>query len=177
MSEVSKVLEKWGTRTIQNMKKVLANNRKVNTGRLYNSIQYVLDTINNTFTITMIGYGKFVDSGRRPYGRGPVKHKGRIFGINNRFPPINAIKEWLSKTPHGRSFLSGFKTGVHKKNNIKTINSAAYLVARSIAMRGIKPVKFLNRENKIKNVTNVYGSFKTDLKKAVIKDAQNNLPK
>lgn len=163
MSEVSKVLEKWGIRTVQNMKNVLANNRKVNTGRLYNSIQYVLDTINNTFTITMISYGKFVDSGRR---RGA------------KFPPINVIKEWLSKTPHGRSFLQGFKgTGVHKSNKIQRINSAAFLIARSISQRGIKPVRFLNRESKIKNVTNVYGSFKTDLGKAIATDLKNNLPK
>jgi hypothetical protein len=159
MSEVKKVLDKWAIRTVQNMKRVLSNGNKVNTGRLYNSINYTIDEQKQTFQITYIGYGKFVDSGRR---------------IGAKQPPLFPIKQWLSNTPHGKSFLARFKgTGIYKSNNVKAVNSAAFLVARSISRKGIKPVRFLNQESKIKNVTNVFGSLKTDLVKAIAKDTNS----
>lgn len=146
------VLNKWADRVIKNMKDVLLNNGKVNTGRLYNSIRKVIDEQNKTFTITYISYGKFVDSGRRS-GAKP--------------PPRLPIMEWL-ETNHGRKFFS-----VLKSNNKKiTKVGATIMLQKSISKKGIRPVRFLNQESKIKNVTNVFGSFKTDMEKAIAKNTK-----
>jgi hypothetical protein len=148
---VENVLIKWAQRTIQNMKKVLSDNYKVNTGRLYNSITYDIDETNKNFSIKYISYGKYVDSGRRAGAKPPP-----------RLPLLN----WLSTT-HGRKFLSAVNKGKDKKI---TDVSASYMLQKSISKKGIRPVKFLNQESKIKNVVNVFGSFKTDMTKALISE-------
>lgn len=152
MTEIGTILNKWADRTIQNMKRILSENGKVNTARLYNSIKKTIDETNKTFSITYIQYGKFVDSGRRA-GAKP--------------PPKLPIMEWLS-TNHGRSFMSKINAG--KKSSKISVVSATYMLQKSISKKGIRPVRFLNQESKIKNVTNVYGSLKNDLSKAIIKN-------
>jgi len=157
MTDVGLVLQKWAQRTIINMKQVLTVNNKVNTRRLYDSITYVIDEVNKTFQITYISYGKFVDSGRRK-GAKP--------------PPRLPILQWLM-TNHGRSFmtkLNADESGDGKKNKTKITNvTASYMVQKSISKNGIRPVRWLNQESKIKNVNNVFGSMKTDLQKALSK--------
>jgi len=150
MTEIGKVLQKWAQRTIVNMKKVLETNNKVNTGRLYNSITYDIDEQNKNFTIKYVSYGKYVDSGRRA-GAKP--------------PPRLPIYQWLF-TNHGRGFMSKINKG---KNRKITQVGASYMLQKSISKKGIKAVRFLNQESKIKNVTNVFGSLKTDLQKELAK--------
>jgi hypothetical protein len=152
MTGMGKILTKWAQRTIVNMKKVLETNNKVNTSRLYNSITYDIDETNKNFTIKYISYGKYVDSGRRA-GAKP--------------PPRLPIYDWLF-TNHGRSFMNKINKGKSKNRKITQV-SASYMLQKSISKNGIKPVRFLNQESKIKNVTNVFGSLKTDLQKELAK--------
>ena len=153
--EVNRVLEKWAKMTVSNMKKVLVRGRKVNTGRLIESITYNVDstTLNGdpSFSINMINYGFYVDRGRRK-------------GI--KAPPLEALKSWLV-SPHGKSFMSWWNSKSSKKNVDNKKNAARYL-QYSIKKKGIKPVKFLNQEDIAKSVG---GNFISELKKAIIKES------
>jgi hypothetical protein len=165
-SEVDKVLNRWADIIIANMRKILSDNRKVNTSQLFNSINKVIDSKNMSFSIVYAYYGKFVNSGRRA-------------GI--KAPPQAPLMAWLD-TPHGRTFTTWFKNKfkppvIKRKSIIKSYERESLQIRevrflqRTIKNKGIKPVQFLNESNKIKWV-NQYakGPFQTDLQKAIIKE-------
>lgn len=97
----------------------LEKNKKVASGKLVNSVETFIETDKDgiRLMIRYADYGKFVISGRK---------------AGSKAPPVAAIKKWLTiKNPT-----------LKKKDNIKNLDSAAFLIARSIASRGIKPYNF-----------------------------------
>lgn len=66
-------------------------------------------------------YWKYLEEGRRPGGK---------------FPPIDAIEEWIRVKPVIPSANRG---------RVPTTKQLAYLISRSIAINGIEPTKLLKR--------------------------------
>lgn len=95
-------------------------------GQLYNSITYQVDGKGQNFdvTITLEEYWKNIEYGRSPGAK---------------FPPVDAIKNWISVkgiTPQPYTLPTG---GVR----IPTENQLAFLIGRKIARDGIQAKPYL----------------------------------
>lgn len=80
--ETRKVLEQYGTETLDSMRDILLSAGKDASGTLINSLRYTI-TYNGTdldLEFEMVDYGIFVDQGRKP----------------GKQPPLSAIKPWLA---------------------------------------------------------------------------------
>ena len=115
-----KYLDGLGEDITDDILKLLRNKNKFATGELYNSINYDIDVNGNKIglVIEYAEQGEFVISGRKP---------------NSKLPPISSIKEWILNKRIKSSDLS--------------LDSQAYLIARSIAKKGIPPLDFLSSYN------------------------------
>lgn len=85
---------------------------------------------------TKVGYGAFVEFGTGPAGKQlnlyPLP-SGYSYGNGGKFPPIRLILEWVKRK------------GIKPKGGAtpSSLRSLAYLIARSIARRGVKPRPYL----------------------------------
>ena len=131
--------KKWAQLVVTNAKSILLRNKKVASGDLYNSVRY---TVNSQGKIIFLfaEEGKYVQSGRR---------KGA------RFPPPASITKWIKE--------KGIN-GLTKNGEPIGIKSLTYLISRSIAKKGIKPLPFMDMAKK-----QAKQQLKTELKKAVTK--------
>jgi hypothetical protein len=116
-------LIKIGVESVLFLKKILSENDKIATKELINSLDYdILQRTNGLFLeILAAPQFKYVDQGRR---------KG------SKQPPIAPIKAWLK--------VKGLKFRDKKGRFIKH-DSAAFLIARSIKKKGIKPLRLKER--------------------------------
>lgn len=98
------------------VQKLLAADKSA-TGSLVNSIKYeVLEAANGVMlNILANDYFKFVDEGRRP----------------GKMPPIRAIVPWVQ----AKGIRMNTKSGI-----VMSDESSAFVIARSIGMKGIKPL-------------------------------------
>lgn len=114
---IVEVLTQFGEEEVQRIKKALKDKDAIASGKLYNSIDFVIKENNLEITLEIVAedYLKWVDEGRRP----------------GKFPPIRKIQKWISDKriqPKG---------GISQK-------SLGFLIGRKIAKKGIKPKKILN---------------------------------
>lgn len=124
--EINNILKKIGIRITREMREKLIAGDKIASEELIRSIRY--EVTNGKLHIYMKSYGLNVNNGRRPFGTGKVNtHSSEQ---NNRFPPVNMIKKWIAVK------------GLPVKGNISR-DAQAFLIARSIAGKGIKPFKFI----------------------------------
>lgn len=136
-TNLRKQLEILGVESIGFITKILAENDKQVTGNLIKSLDFrIIEETNNLFLqILAAPYFKFVDEGRRP---------GKI-------PPIKPIQKWSER--------KGIK--------FKNMNSkqTAFVIARSIGKKGIKPLNIMNKlvKDVLKNKTEL-------LKKGAVED-------
>lgn len=110
-------------RTVMNMKKAIRRGGKHNTGKLEQSITWKFTQYGVVFIIDS-DYAKYVISGRRSGAKQP---------------PSRSILSWLD-TPHG------IRAYANMRRRWRTISkkSAAFLIARHIGQKGIKPMDFYN---------------------------------
>lgn len=85
-------------------------------GELINSVRYILEYQNNSYTVSLnlAHYWKYVEYGRRP----------------GKFPPFEAIKKWIEIKPIIPRAYNG---------KLPTINQLTYLIQRKIGLEGIQP--------------------------------------
>lgn len=84
------------------------------------SSRHILDV-----EFSMKGYGLYVDIGRK---------KGK-------FPPVDAIKEWIKEKP----IILRDSEGKFAKKTPSAMNSLAFLIGRSIKEHGIKKTDFFTK--------------------------------
>lgn len=139
---LSKQLEILGVEVIGLMTKILAENDKQVTGNLIRSLDFkVIKDIDGAFLqILAAPYFKYVDEGRRP----------------GRMPPIKPIKKWVENR------------GIKIKKY--TSQQSAFIIARSIGKRGIKP---LNVKNQV--MTEILKKKETIIRNGAVKDIENLL--
>lgn len=143
-TNLKKQLEILGVQSIGYITQILAENDKQVTGNLIKSLDFkVISDINGLFLqIVAAPYFKFVDEGRRP----------------GKMPPIKPIQKWSERR------------GIKIKNY--TSQQTAFVIARSIGKKGIKP---LNITNKL--INNIIKNKETLIKSGAIKDIQNLIDK
>lgn len=109
----------WAQRVVQIAKQNLVKKNKIAAGTLYNSVGFDVDPQTLIIEFYYANEGKFVESGRRP---------------NSKMPPITAIAKWAQQKR-----LPQFRD---KKGRYISNEARAFLLARAIAIKGIKPYPF-----------------------------------
>lgn len=114
---LKKQLEVVGVEAIGYITKILAENDKQVTGNLIKSLDFkVIKDVDGFFLqILAAPYFKYVDEGRKP----------------GRMPPIKPIQKWADRR------------GIKFKNMSE--QQTAFVIARSIGKKGIKPLNITNR--------------------------------
>ena len=115
---IIEIEKKWAQSVVTNAKSILLRNKKIATGKLYNSITYNVSK-DGDISFSYAEEGKYVESGRR---------KG------SRFPPPAPILKWIKiKGIKGRDATTG--------RFIKD-KALVFLIQRAISRDGIEPVPF-----------------------------------
>ena len=140
--EVQEELNKFAKYVIQQSRSNLTKGGKNVTKDLYNSLGYKLNETSKGATLgfEMDGYGNFVDKGVRGksssakapnspyrYGTGSGKKGGLTKGIN----------EWVKRR--------GIQFRDRKSGRYLSYKSTAFLIARSIYQKGVKPSLFFTK--------------------------------
>jgi len=142
-------LDEIGSDIVADITKQLLDLDKNATGNLIKSIDYkVIDAANSVILeISSDNYLKYVDQGRRP----------------GKQPPTAAIIPWVQA--RGIEFKS--KTG-----NIIPEKSTAFLIARSIGRKGIKPTHILKN-----TIDKIYKNKENLIAKAAVEDIKDLVDK
>lgn len=144
--DLYKFKQQWAIQVVNTAKANLLRFGKINTGRLRDSIRFIVTPAGN-IRFFYVDYGKYVESGRRP---------------NDRQPPINPILRWIEQkgiTP---------RDGISKR-------SLAYIIARSIGEDGIRPAPFMTNaiKSEKKKLTNqLKKAIGNSIKKRFIESGQ-----
>ena len=124
-------LQEWADGVVKTAKKNLAKQGKNTSKKLSNSIK--AEANNGTLIFYFEEYGIAVDTGRN--GTQKKRNSNSIFGqpAKAAFPNVSAIKKWIKRKP------------VTLKGNKMTIDSMAYVIGRSIKLKGIKASLFFSK--------------------------------
>ena len=138
------------TRTITYNDGKKKRRRQVSSGKLKDSLDYLLETKQNRNTkgqfqsgfnfnlsFLMEDYGKFIDE-----GVSGTKYKvpnGSRFGFDTKMPPKGSIRTWMAQK---KVKARDLKTKSFVKQTEANLNSAAFLISRSIKQRGIPKSEF-----------------------------------
>lgn len=148
-TNVIQFLNDFGKELADKNKRNLVNDDAVASGKLLNSIRYIFNKNNTSFEISMemAEYWKYVENGRK----------------SGKFPPISAIKEWVN-----------VKRVIPRPYNGKlpTENQLAFLIARSISKKGIRPKPIFND-----TLDDAMNDFENGLEDAFTKDVENEMDK
>lgn len=146
-TNVIQFLNDFGRELTDKYKRNIIKDDAVASGELLNSVRYVFNKKNTSFEISMemAEYWKYVENGRK----------------SGRFPPINAIREWIRVKPVIPRPYNG---------KLPTENQLAFLIARSIAENGIKPRPIFKD-----SLDDVMKDFENGLEKAFTKDVENEM--
>jgi hypothetical protein len=116
---ILEIEKKWAQKVVTNAKSILLRNKKIATGKLYNSIKYNVSS-NGDISFEYAPEGKWVEQGRR---------KGA------RFPPPAPILRWIK--------VKGIKGRDPKTGRFIKDTALVFLFQRAISRDGIKPVPFM----------------------------------
>jgi len=143
-SNLKKQLEILGVESIGFITKILVENDKQVTGNLIKSLDFkVIKDVDGFFLqILAAPYFSNVDEGRKP----------------GKMPPTKPIQKWVDRR------------GIRIKNT--TSAQTAFVIARSIGRKGIKPLNITNKliDNIIRNKQNI-------IKAGIVKDIQELIDK
>lgn len=103
------------------LKGKISDEDKIASGHLLNSINTRLEYNDQAFEVLLdiAGYWKYIESGRKP----------------GKFPPVNAILEWIKVKP--------VLPRPMKNGKLPTDKQLAFLISRKIAEEGIEPKPIL----------------------------------
>lgn len=148
-TNVIQFLNDFGKELADKYQRKLVNDDAVDSGKLLNSIRYIFNKNNKSFEISMemAEYWKYVENGRK----------------SGKFPPISAIREWMK-----------VKQVIPRPYNGKlpTENQLAFLIARSISKKGIRPRPIFND-----TLDDAMKDFENGLEDAFTKDIENEMDK
>ena len=122
-------------------------------GKLYKTIDYSITAQNDSYlvTINLEEYWVFLERGRR---------------AGAKMPPVEAIENWIKV----RKILPRPITLKSGKQRVPTVQQLAYVIARSIAKKGIAPRPFMRE-----SIEDTMNDFKSKLTAAVRDDVLENL--
>ncbi len=143
---VKDVLRNFARYVIQQARTNLTKGKKNVRGALYESLDYDLKVMPNSFSMSFLmeEYGVFQDKGVS----GTERKYNTPHRFTNKQPPIKPILDWVNAR---RLRLRDKETGRFKKGGQKSL---AFVIARSIKEKGIKPSLFFTKpfERAFKNL-------------------------
>lgn len=165
MSEVIKILDKWGTNMVELARRRLIAAKKVDTGNLINSLDYRISEKGGVYNlqISALPYLQVVNDGRRA-----GTHIGK-------YVPIQPLIKWIKKKRIPVITKMKPSVALSKRQNTKVskeeaIRGMAIAISKNIYKRGYKnPVKPVPIFDLIKKVQN-NERFKKELAEAAAKD-------
>ena len=148
-TNVIKFLNDFGNELADKYQRNLVNDDAIDTSKLLNSIRYIFKQNSTSYEISMemAEYWKYVESGRK----------------SGKFPPISAIREWVKVKPVMPRPYNG---------KLPTENQLAFLIARNIANKGIRPKPIFND-----TLDDAMNDFENGLENAFTKDIENEMDK
>ena len=128
MREIEKVLHKFANKVVREAKRYKRS-------KLRESIRSEVDVFPNSFSVRffMNEYGLFQDKG---VSGTQVKHNTK-FSYNQKQPPSDELLPWVKSKFRLRDSGGRFKKGKY--------DGLAYIIARSIKKKGIKPSLFFTK--------------------------------
>ena len=171
LENVERYLDSFGKYVVKQARTNLTKGKKNVNKALYNSIKFEVIADANEFTIkfSMLDYGAFVDKGvsgnqkRQNYKDYKGKTEQSPFSFRSKQPPSGIIEKWIKARGIKARDEKGRFASVTRK-------SLAFLIARSIKIRGIKSTSFFQRplELGMKNFSENYAeALKEDILKAL----------
>lgn len=129
--------------------------KEYSSGKLYNTINFEITkgSSNYIVTINLEEYWKNISYGRKP---------------GSRMPPVEAIENWIKI----RKIIPRPLILANKKSIIPTVKQLAFIIARSIAKKGIKPRPFM-RETIAETVETFKEKLIITLKEDIISEIQH----
>lgn len=124
---LERVLNEFADAFIQNARNGLQEHNSIATGELYNSFEKIIEIGEDYFkvSISLADYWKYVNGGRQP----------------GKFPPPDAIKNWIEVKPVNPYPLSNGKT--------PSVEQLTFLISRKIANDGIEPTNFYDEAKEL----------------------------
>jgi hypothetical protein len=139
-------LDSFGKYIVKQARTNLTKKKKNANKNLYNSIKFKVFKSAKGIDVTfyMLGYGSFVDKGvsgnevSRTYKNWLGKESASPFQYKSKQPPSGIIEKWIK--------IRGIKARDEQgKFTSTTRKSLAFLIARSIKLKGIKSTSFFQR--------------------------------
>lgn len=127
LDNVRKILDEYCIEFDKIYKQKLSSDGKAPKNLNNIEVDVELNGSNVTVILNVPEYYKWIESGRKPYGRGSDDYSSRPQG---KYPPIASIKQWIKD-----------KHIVPREQNGKlpTEDQLAFLISRKIAYKGIEP--------------------------------------
>ena len=158
LDNLTKALNDFGDKVIEDSKKNLIDRKKVSSGKLLSSLKNNGSKVTRKsleLNINMSEYGAFIDK-----GVSGVKVKYNTpYSYTNKMPPPKALDSWIVKKNIAPR---------NDKGQFLTRKSVQFAIARSIFYNGIKPSNFLS--DAVKKNFNLLPNI---VQKSFIVDAQN----
>ena len=167
LKETEKEFKKFADKVIKRARYILAKRK--------NSKGYTTNTKQKTLSDSLDYNLKLYSSGALELGFTAAEHFNYVeYGRKpGKQPPSNKIANWIKIKPLR---LRDLKTGKFIEKNKKNINSAAFLIARSIGAYGIKPTYFFRDAFKMhykridKTILEAYAKDMEKFLKTTLKD-------
>lgn len=147
------VLDDYGIKITEALKKVMKDKKMVASGQLFQGIEYHVKFFGNEYTLH-IGFKDFIDYAA-------AADTGRKAGKQ---PPIDPILRWVKHR--------GLLPKKRLKDNAQSQRSLAYQIARKIGKKGTKGHNFWHP-----TIDPLIADLKADLKKVLKKEVQIELIK
>ena len=128
-----KYIETYGKSVESEIKKRLKGHDKYASGKLYESIRFIMKETPKDFTLdfTMLDYGKYVDKGVK--GSKTNKAGNTPYKYTNKMPPTKVFDKWV---------LRKGLAPRDKKGKFLNRDKIKFAIARSIFLHGIAPTNF-----------------------------------
>jgi hypothetical protein len=151
-TNTKKVLDTFGTKVVQQARRILKAKGKNASGNLSNSLGYQLKVYDSgaiDMNFIALGYANIVDKGVKGSSGKAHPKKGKVlapfspyrFRGGKRFANIGAIDKWVVR--------KGLKAGRNDKGQFVKRKSLVRAIARSIYLYGIEPTNFITDAFKI----------------------------
>ena len=150
----SKGSELWAKEVVKLAQSNLIRGKKATPGTLMKSISYTIDQ-NLNIDFYYEDYGEYVELGRK-------KHPGR--GVNPKGDFFKSVKKWAK--------LRGIPQFRDKKGRYISNDSRAYILARSINIKGIRPFPFFTdaiEDSISKLYSNLQDNIAKDIEGGIVK--------
>tara|TARA_R110002020_G_scaffold2740_2_gene12855 strand:+ start:432 stop:986 length:555 start_codon:yes stop_codon:yes gene_type:complete len=151
--KLERYLDSFGKYVVQQSRSNLTKGKKNVNKDLYNSIKFEVVSTAEGLSIKfyMANYGAFVDKGvsgnkkKQSYRNWEGKKVSSPFKYGAKQPPSGIIEKWISKKGLKGRVDKKWKSAGNRGGQFISNKSFAFLIARSIKLKGIKSLSFFQR--------------------------------